>query len=316
MDGASRAMYSAFFVALLCVVHPLLVFGLRDGDVRLAGGTQQNEGRVEVYYNDQWGTICDDNWSIADGTVVCRLLGYSGAAQVSYNAAFGPGAGPIWLDELNCLGTEASLLSPTCQHNPWGVHDCTHKEDASVVCVRKQTTKPDSLPVRLSCPQYNTDGTCSTCPSKRFTRPGDCSLESAVQGIVEVYNNGEWHPLSGRGWNTRVSKVVCGELGYPVALKAPTMKELWPNYDGSLSAACGSGDGSCDPLAVTENSAFREGLRRTFLTGLDCTGNEVQLRDCYFAGVGPYDNADGDVAIVRCGFTPHSSCLSGTSEVR
>ena len=307
-------MHWAFSVAILCALHVQL-FALNNGDVRLSGGTQQNEGRVEVYYSGQWGTICDDNWSMADGAVVCRQLGYDGVAKVSYNAAFGPGAGPIWLDELSCLGTESSLLSPTCQHNPWGESDCTHAEDASVVCVRKQATKPDSLPVRLTCPQYNAGGTCSRCPSKRFTRPGDCSLETAVQGIVEVFNNGEWLPLSAKGWNTRISKVICGELGYPISLKAPTMKELWPNYDGSLSASCVNGGQSCDPQAITENNVFRDGLRRTLLTGLDCTGNEVKLRDCYFAAMGPYDNTGGDVAIVKCGFTPHSSCLSGTSEV-
>ena len=304
-----------FLTALLLCSHTLQILAAKDGDLRLAGGTQQNEGRVEVYYRGQWGTICDDGWSMANGVVACKQLGYDGAVKVSYNAAYGPGTGQIWLDELNCLGSETSFLSTTCQHNPWGVNDCTHNEDASVVCIRKQNTKPDSLPIRLSCPQYNTDGTCSTCPAKRFTRPGDCSLETAVQGIVEAFNNGQWYPLSGSGWNSKVSKVVCGELGYPVALKSPTMKELWPNYDGSLLATC-AGDGTtCDPRVVAENNAFRERLNRTFLAGLDCTGNERQLRDCYYAGVGPYDNADGNVAVVRCGFVPHSSCLSENSEV-
>ena len=48
-----------------------------DGDVRLADGLLENQGRVEICYQNQWGTICSDSWGDTDARVVCRQLGYS-----------------------------------------------------------------------------------------------------------------------------------------------------------------------------------------------------------------------------------------------
>ena len=48
-----------------------------DGDIRLSGRQNSTEGRVEICFNNQWGTVCDDFWSNDDGNVVCRQLGFS-----------------------------------------------------------------------------------------------------------------------------------------------------------------------------------------------------------------------------------------------
>ena len=49
----------------------------KNGDIRLVNGSVANEGRVEICYDNQWGTACDDSFSSPEATVVCRQLGYS-----------------------------------------------------------------------------------------------------------------------------------------------------------------------------------------------------------------------------------------------
>ena len=103
-----------------------------SSSLRLAGGGYYY-GRVEVYHNGQWGTVCDDGWDINDAHVVCRQLGFSGAFSAPCRAKYGQGSDPIWLDDVNCAGGEASLFD--CSHLDWGKkHNCGHHEDANVIC--------------------------------------------------------------------------------------------------------------------------------------------------------------------------------------
>ncbi|XP_067280224.1 galectin-3-binding protein B-like [Pseudorasbora parva] len=103
----------------------------REGRVRLVGD-RPSSGRVEIYHDGQWGTICDDGWDLAEAQVVCRQLGFPGAISVTPGGQYGEGSGPIWLDDMNCKGSESSLSE--CSFKGWGVTDCSHKEDAGVIC--------------------------------------------------------------------------------------------------------------------------------------------------------------------------------------
>ena len=87
---------------------------------------------MEVYYNGEWGTVCDDGWDNIDATVVCRQLGFYPSVIAYGSATFGQGTGPIWLSKLSCFGNESSLFE--CGQLNVATKNCTHSDDAAVYC--------------------------------------------------------------------------------------------------------------------------------------------------------------------------------------
>ncbi|XP_072566449.1 scavenger receptor cysteine-rich domain-containing protein DMBT1-like [Paramormyrops kingsleyae] len=104
----------------------------RHFPVRLQGGSSECSGRVELWHNSSWGTVCDDSWDLRDAQVVCRQLGCGTALEAHGNSAFGRGNGTIWLNEVNCRGDELHLWD--CPHSLQEQRSCSHKEDAGVTC--------------------------------------------------------------------------------------------------------------------------------------------------------------------------------------
>lgn len=107
-----------------------------ENPVRLVGGDSKS-GRVEVFHNGEWGKICDDDWNLQNADVICRMLGFPRALSAPRESHFGgtSSAVKIWLDRVNCKGTEVRISD--CRHKGWGKHNCDHTEDASVVCAPK-----------------------------------------------------------------------------------------------------------------------------------------------------------------------------------
>lgn len=117
------------FIGLAWTVQPTATQPI---EIRLVNGTSRCVGRLEVFHNGLWGTVCDDSWGIEDARVVCRQLGCASAILALRDSHFGRGTGRIWMDEVRCVGTESFLNQ--CPSRPWGDNDCHHGEDAGVVC--------------------------------------------------------------------------------------------------------------------------------------------------------------------------------------
>ena len=121
---------SAEIHASMYNIHSWQVGAQSDGKIRLAGGSGAC-GRVEIYHNKEWGTVCDDYFDCAEANVVCKQLGYLGG-NASCCAAYGQGIGRIWMDNVECAGSE--VLLSQCSFRGWGVHDCAHDKDVGVCC--------------------------------------------------------------------------------------------------------------------------------------------------------------------------------------
>ena len=108
-----------------------------DGDIRLSNGTSDANGRLEILYDGQWGTVCNTGWTFAQAHVACRQLGFLGAQSHEFPDAVDAKSGdPIFLDGVICEGTEETLLN--CSNAGFGSKSttCDHSQDVAIECLK------------------------------------------------------------------------------------------------------------------------------------------------------------------------------------
>ncbi|XP_030247490.1 lysyl oxidase homolog 3B isoform X1 [Sparus aurata] len=178
--------------------------------VRLAGYPRKhNEGRVELFYKGEWGTICDDDFSITNANVLCRQLGFVAATGWTHSAKYGKGQGKIWLDNVMCGGGEKSI--EFCKSRGWGNSDCTHDEDAGVVC------KDERIPGFVDSNVIDAHVDENKVEEVRL-RPVVAMAKKRLpisEGVVEVKYKDGWAQICDVGWSIKNTRVVCGMLGFP-----------------------------------------------------------------------------------------------------
>ncbi|CAH3014529.1 unnamed protein product [Porites evermanni] len=162
-------------------------------EVRLRGGVQVSEGRVEIKHGEVWGTICDDHWTLNEANVVCRSLGYGSAAETARNSYYGRGVGRVMMDNVYCRGTEKSI--DQCRHRGWHRSNCDHYEDGGVKCHVPQL---QGHKIRL--------------------RGGGYPRE----GRVEVFHDNGWGTVCADGWGIEEAMTVCRQLNLGFAGRAVT----------------------------------------------------------------------------------------------
>lgn len=107
--------------------------GISDlADLRLVNGSDKCSGRLEVFHDQRWGTVCADDWDLAEAYVVCRQLGCGTPRSASNSSQFGEGPHLTWVDAVECTGMERALFE--CKVKLWGAQNCKSKGYASVVC--------------------------------------------------------------------------------------------------------------------------------------------------------------------------------------
>ncbi|XP_071804223.1 scavenger receptor cysteine-rich domain-containing protein DMBT1-like isoform X2 [Asterias amurensis] len=233
--------------------------------VRLVNGTTTHEGRVEVYFKCQWGTICDYIWGLKEADTVCRQLGYPSASHAWSGAHFGQGSLPIILNQVACNGNESSLVE--CNHDDWFNNQyCNHGQDAGVTC---ETSFLTTVLVRL------------------------VNGSTPYEGRVEVYQEDIWGTICGDNWDLKDAQVICRQLGYPTATQAWQNSHfgqgerltLWSNVtcDGNESsiAECGYSSWMSQTCSDAGGAAVRCGEEHLIIEETE----KIRLVD----GAGPHE---------------------------
>ncbi|XP_068199354.1 scavenger receptor cysteine-rich type 1 protein M130-like [Antennarius striatus] len=193
--------------------------------IRLANGTNRCSGRVEVFHDGQWGTVCDDRWGMQEATVACRQMNCGNALTAKYKAFFGRGSDQVWLDDLECRGDEKTLAD--CPHRVFGEHDCDHNEDAGVVC---------SETVRL----YNGTDRCS--------------------GALEIFHNNQWRKICNHNWGHEQASMVCKELDCGTPKKTQEPLNFGDRGLSGFTSSCSGHVSSMSQCSFQENNGRCDGV--------------------------------------------------------
>lgn len=226
--------------------------------LRLIGGPNRYSGNLEIFYNNTWGSICDDSFNEKAANVACRQLGFSKASN--WIKDYGVIKSPYWLDDVKCLGNETSLAK--CAHSNWGVNNCGIFEAAGVEC-QGNWCNGSVCPTNSTCFQSN-DGELFYCQCPNGYYGENCQLgviangavrlsgtsSSNSTGFVEIYENGLWGTICNIGLDLVSASVICKAAGFGKATN------------------------------ISTSTLYGRGKGKILFDSLKCNGNEASPLDC------------------------------------
>ncbi|XP_066267217.1 neurotrypsin-like [Branchiostoma lanceolatum] len=307
--------------------------------VRLVGGNG-TYGRVEVLHEGVWGSVCDDQFDMEDGRVVCRQLGLPGVVDVYHQAAFGSGSGPIWLDNVDCKGDELRIES--CSHNGWNVTDCKHEEDAGVACL-------DS-PTELQLMEILNEQAFHIIQQSKLIKQRQQNIDQLQQTLESLKNTAESVQLYDGIQQTEIGQLsqefdinmqLLGDLRelsiVQVRLAGANATSFQGRvevfYDGQWGSICDDSWGLeeanvvCRELGFPQAkeaiqsaaATFGEGTGIIWLDDMECLGNETSLSQCTHKDWGDNNCKHEEDAGVVCyewkaGFSASLNSRIGSSE--
>ncbi|KAG8007393.1 Deleted in malignant brain tumors 1 protein [Nibea albiflora] len=243
--------------------------------VRLVNSDNPCSGRVEIFLNGQWQTVCDKGWGMNDARVVCQQLGCGRSVSIPKKAHFGQGSGPISEYQLQCSGQESSITD--CKKKELGSDKCGHEDDAGVICEEIGTT------VTTPATTVTTPATTVTTPATTVTTPATTpspttpstlvrlvNSDNPCSGRVEIFLNGQWQTVCDKGWGMNDARVVCQQLG------------------------CGRS------VSIPKKAHFGQGSGPISEYQLQCSGQESSITDCKKKELGSDKCGHEDDAGVIC----------------
>ncbi|XP_016115431.1 scavenger receptor cysteine-rich type 1 protein M130-like [Sinocyclocheilus grahami] len=305
------------------------------GNVRLVDGSNSCAGRVEVYYNGEWGTVCDDYWDLTNTAVVCRELSCGVTSNTMRAAHFGPGSGKIWMDNVICSGSESSIFD--CSKTKMGDHNCEHSEDVGIICSGIRLVGGSRCSGRLEVPHGNTWYTvCAAAFDQQdaevVCRELDCGAPVQVLGAA-AFDKGDTQM-----WT---QEIQCSGNEYQFAL-CPALPSQFCSHENDVSVVCAEtvrlvgGNSRCagrvevlhegqwgtvcdigwdlpdaavvcrelgcgEALTAPKSAHFGEGSGEIWVSNLQCTGSEFTLTNCRFDGWGIEANHAEDAGVICSG---------------
>ncbi|CAC5378839.1 unnamed protein product [Mytilus coruscus] len=306
---------------------------INPGDLRLISG------RLEIFYNETWGTVCDDNFDDVDAQVACRELGYNNGIFIgSTNESV---TGKIWLDDVDCCGDENKFEH--CPHAKWGVENCFKGENVKIKCNNAIEGEVRNSSGKLEILHNSEWGTVcrdsfgeieATVACKQLAyRKGDV-LETGKTDNLRIWLdnlrcNGEETKLidcSHDDWgkhtcsHCNVAGLSCSETQGDLRINSNRL-EMY--YNGTWGTVCSDEFDDKDATVACRQLGYNTGKSLgpkvdgqtggIWLFDMTCTGNELRLTDCAGSvrmrsscrinevGIECSNSNDGDIRIISNG---------------